>query len=209
MFIRNLFPQVMMDAHDDGKGGAGDDIDKGTENQDDKGVDEGTKALSLEDVQKMIQSETDKIRTEYSKKLKDKDKELEDTKKEKMTEQEKAEYELGQLKENLSQRELQLLDKELTLKIVDLLKESELPLDAKDFLKGKDEESTIKNIESFKSIFNSALEVAVQNRFKDSGKDHENGSGSTVAKYTPEILKTMSEKEINKNWEQIQKDLSN
>ncbi len=218
MFMKDLFPRVMFDADKGGSGGVTgtDDLDNkdgqdgGQDNKD--GQDTGNQdnqgtALTKEEVEKMIQSATDKVRTEYSKKLKDKDKELEDAKKSKMTEQEKAEYELNKLKESLSQKERDLLTKELTLETIDLLKENELPLEAKDFLMGQDSESTKKNVEAFKSMFNSAVEAIVNERFKSSGKNHESGDGSQVT-YTQDMLKTMSAQEINDNWEKIQKDLS-
>lgn len=215
MFIRKLFPQFMLDADTGSTGGSGDtdtkDTDKdgqsagGADNT--KGTDTKVEALSKEDIMKLIQSETDKVRTEYSKKLKDKDKELEETKKSKMSDAEKAEYELNQLKENLSQKEKDLLTKEMTLTTIELLKENDLPLEVKDFLMGKDEESTVSNIKVFKDMFSKAVEQAVEGRFKSSGKDHKTGDTTSV-RYTHDMLKTMSATEINANWDQIQKDLS-
>lgn len=127
-------------------------------------------SLTIEDVQKMIQSETDKVRTEYSKKVKDLEKEKEAIKKEKMTEEEKAQYEIEQYKQQLSEKEKAIQERELNIQATDLLKENELPLDFRPFLVGKDEESTTQNIESFKSLWIKTLNEQVDQRFKNSGR---------------------------------------
>lgn len=210
----NKFNQVMFDADKGTTGGQGQGEvgnktdnasaeDNGTENKDT----ETDKPLSLEDVQKMIQSETDKVRGEYSKKLKEKEDALETLRKETMTEEERAQEDAQKLMKTLEERERELERKELTLKTIDLLKENDLPLDVKDFLIGNDEESTLENVQSFKKMFDSALEVAVTEKFKKSGKEHANSSGH-IGRYTQEDLNKMSAEEINKNWDKIQKDLS-
>lgn len=166
-----------------------------------------TKPLSLEDVQKMIQSETDKVRGEYSKKLKDKDAELEDIRKSTMTDAEIKAEEKKKLEESLSKRETELLHKELTLDTIDMLKQSDLPIEFKDFLIGKDADATKSNVESFNKVFKEQLEIMVKERFKGTGKDHNEGSGQT-GRYTQDDIAKMSPNEINANWEKIQRDLS-
>lgn len=214
-------PQVMFDADNGGNGGSVDGKVENNENVKPEGTETGdtnqegngaeskdtAKPLTLEDVQKMIQSETDRVRGEYSKKLKDKEKQLEDLRMSTMTEEERIAEEQKQLQDNLSQREAELKHKELTLDTIDLLKENDLPLETRNFLIGKDIESTKKNVESFKKMFSSALEEAVTERFKKSGKEHTTSSGKGT-RYTQEDLARMSSDEINANWDKIQRDLS-
>lgn len=163
--------------------------------------------LTLEQVQKMIQSETDKVRGEYSKRLKDKEKELEDIRLESMSEDDRKAELLKKTTSDLEQKEAQLLLKELTLETIDLLKTNNLPLEARDFLIGKDVESTKINIEQFKNMFASAIELAVTERFKSTGKEHVEG-GHSKGRFTQSDVAKMSAEEINLNWEKIQRDLS-
>lgn len=164
--------------------------------------------FTMDDVKKLLQSETDKIRTEYSKKLKQKEKEFENFKKEKMTDEEKKKYEFEQLQSQLSEKEKSLNAKEMTLFTIDALKENSLPLEAKDFLLGSDQESTLNNINAFKQMFDSAVTNAVETTIKSTGKEHKKGDGSPKT-YTHEMVSKMSTSEINANWDQIQKDLGN
>lgn len=203
-------PQFMYNADlggDLGNGGTGDGKvqENGAINEDTTSTND--KPLTLEDVQKMIQSETDKVRGEYSKKLKDKDKELEEVRLSSMTEDEKKAEMLKNATTELEKKQAELLHKELTLGTIDLLKENDLPLDAKDFLLGKDLESTKANVEAFKNMFATALEQAVTERFKQTGKEHVEG-GSPKGRYTQADVAKMSPDEINANWEKIQRDLT-
>lgn len=143
----------------------GQPIEKGTESESKE-----SNSLTLEEVQKMIQSETDKIRTDYSKKLKDKDRELEDLQKSKMTEEEKAKFELEKLQNDLSEKEKAIQLRELTIKTVDLLKENDIPLEFRNFLIGQDEESTAEKVRQFKELWSSEIQKSVEERFKTSGR---------------------------------------
>lgn len=129
-----------------------------------------TEALTLEDVQKMIQSETDKVRTEYSKKLKAE----EETKRElelKLMSKDDREKALEQDKETKFQEmEAKLQKMQMEVQTVDLLKTNDLPLDFKDFLIGSSEENTIQNIDAFKKVWNAAIKAEVEGKFKDSGR---------------------------------------
>lgn len=131
--------------------------------------------LTMDDVKKLIQSETDKVRTEYSKTLKSKEKELEDLKKEKMTEKEKLEYELTQKNEELSKRERDLLDKEISLVAIDLLSDNKLPIEAKPFVMGSSKEDVAEKVKLFKTMFDEAVKKVVDERFKKGGKEHQKG----------------------------------
>ena len=150
------------------------------ENIEDKGQED--KPLTMEEVQKMIQSATDKVRTEYSRKLKEAQAELERLKAEKMTEEEKAKYEQEKLQKELQEKEQALLQRELNLLAVDLLTEAKMPLEFKEFVVGVDEETTRAKVTTLKNLWNTALEQAVKERFKEKGRDpyDTSGSGDTV-----------------------------
>jgi len=154
------------------------------ENPEDKGGEPTPedKPLTMEEVQRMIQSETDKVRTEYSQKLKDAKAEAERLAKEKMTEEEKAEFERQKLQKELQEKEQALLERELNLKAVDLLTEAKMPLAFKPFVVGADEEATKAKATTLKNLWNTALEQAVKERFKEKGRDpyDTSGSGDTV-----------------------------
>lgn len=133
--------------------------------------------LTMEQVQKMIQSENDKIRNEYSQKLKDAQAELDKLKTDKMSEEEKAKYEREKLENELKQRETALLEREVKLHTVDKLRELELPLEFRDILAGADVEKTDERIKSFADQWQKALQAAVDKKFKDAGDDPGKGNG--------------------------------
>ena len=140
------------------------------------------KPLTMEEVRKLIQSETDKVRTEYSKRLKEAQAEVERLAKEKMSEEEKAEFERQKLQKELEEKERALLERELNLLAVDLLTEAKMPLEFKEFVVGVDEETTKAKATTLKNLWNTALEQAVKERFKEKGRDpyDTSGSGDTV-----------------------------
>jgi len=150
------------------------------ENIEDKGQED--KPFDMQEVRKLIQSETDKVRTEYSRKLKEAQAELERLKAEKMTEEEKAKYEQEKLQKELQEKEQALLQRELNLLAVDLLTEAKMPLEFKEFVVGVDEETTKAKVTTLKNLWNTALEQAVKERFKEKGRDpyDTSGSGDTV-----------------------------
>lgn len=144
--------------------------------------DDNSKPLTMDEVRKLIQSETDKVRTEYSKRLKEAQAEVERLAKEKMSEEEKAEFERQKLQKELEEKERALLERELNLLAVDLLTEAKMPLEFKEFVVGADEETTKAKVATLKKLWTDALEKAVQERFKEKGRDpyDTSGSGDTV-----------------------------
>ena len=163
-------------------------------------------ALTMEEVQKMIQSETDKVRTEYSQRLKEIEKEKEELEKEKMSEEEKKQYELEKMQKEIEERENQAKQKELNLQAVDLLREKELPLEFREFVVGGDEESTKENIDKLQSVFQKQVEEAVKARFKETGREVEKNP-QKGGSFTREDLQNMSTEEINKHWDTISKQM--
>lgn len=166
----------------------GENVDAGATNEGATDTTEETKEeLTLEQVQKMIQSETDKVRTEYSKKLKALEREKEELEKAKMTEEEKAKYELEKYQKELAEKEKAIALKELTIITGDLLKENGLPFEFRDFLIGTDEEDTKLKISLFKKEWDKAIKAEVEDRFKASGREINKGSKRTMTR--EEIMK--------------------
>jgi hypothetical protein len=132
---------------------------------------EGGNSLSADDIKKLIQSETDKVRTEYAKKLKAEQEEKERLLKEKMSEEEKAKYEREKLENDLKEREAALNAREVALHTIDKLTASGLPLSFKDFLVGQSKEDADKNIEAFSKAWQEEIKKAVDAKFKESGEE--------------------------------------
>lgn len=213
MFKKRL-TQVMYNADTGSTGGPGEGEVDGEQTPDggivdDNGTDnkDTDKPISAEEIKKMIQSETDKVRGEYSKKLKEKESELEELQIATMTEEERKTAESDKLREDLNRRESELKHKELTLETIGVLKEKNLPLEARDFLIGNDKETTDANIETFAKMYANAIEEEVTQRFRKNGRDHESSTDKN-GRYTKEDLSSMTADEINSNWEKIQRDLS-
>lgn len=166
-----------------------------------------SETVTKEDIEKMIQSAEDRVRTEYSKKLKGLEQEKEKLEKEKMSEEEKRKYELEKLQNELSEKENAVKERELSLKTVDLLRENELPLEFAEFIKGEDEESTQKRVEKFKDMFQKSIQAAVEEKFKEGGTDPHKRNKQTGT-FTRDQLNKMSPDEINANWDAIQKQMA-
>ncbi|KIL74360.1 capsid assembly scaffolding protein Gp46 family protein [Bacillus badius] len=152
-------------------------------------------------IKKIVQSETDKIRTEYSKKLKEKDIELENFKKSKMSEDEIKEFEAKQRQEELASKEkeiaealTQIQQTKMELLTVDLLKEHELPIEAKGFLVNLDADKTKENVVAFKTMFDEAVQKGVNAAISGTSKEFKKGDTAKPA-YTMDQLKNLSTEE--------------
>lgn len=181
--------------------------DGGGNPDDDKG---GNKGPSLEDIQKMIQSETDKVRTEYSQKLKDAQTELDKLKKDKMSDEEKIEYERKQWEAERDLKEKELQEREVKLHTVDKLRELELPLEFRDILAGADVEKTDERIKAFQGQWQKAIKTAVDAKFKENGDDpnkKKGGSGDVKNPWSQEHFNLTKQAEILKSDPELAKQL--
>ena len=129
-------------------------------------------------VDKIAQSREDRVRTEYSKKLKDAQKEIEMMKKEKMSENEKREYEAQQLKEALEIKERDLTRREMELLAVKTLEEKKLPSSFVEFVIGDTAENTQARIAQLEKAFAEELKSAVDARMKAYGREPHKGRGT-------------------------------
>jgi hypothetical protein len=162
---------------------------------------EDDKPLSKEDVQKLIQSETDRVRTEYSKKLKALETEKEKLVKEKMSEEEIKALELKKAQDAIAQKERELNSQLLKLKAIDMLKEEGLDIEFKDYVLGEDEETMKTRIKVFKKQWDTAINKAVEAKFQNNSRSPNSSSEGL----TKERINQMSIAEINANWENVSK----
>ncbi|ADK14735.1 DUF4355 domain-containing protein [Clostridium ljungdahlii] len=122
--------------------------------------------VSQEDLNKSIQSETDKVRTEYSKKLKDATDELN---KYKPVEKSDGEIEMEKRLKVLEDKEKEVAQKEKVMNISNKLEERGLPKQLSKYLVGAEDLET--SMAEIKELFNNAQ---IQNGFKpDSHKSKE------------------------------------
>ena len=134
-------------------------------------------------IDKIAQSREDRVRTQYSKQVKDLQKEIEMLKKEKMSENERREYEAQQLKEMLETKERDLTRREMELLAVKALEEKKLPGSFINFVIGENEETTIKNIELMEKTFLEELKLSVDTRMKAHGITPRKGQSTDTTSF--------------------------
>ena len=140
---------------------------------------ENAGVISKDEIEKMIQSATDKVRTDYVKKLKSLESEKEELKKSAMSEAEKAKYEKEQHEKSLQEKEKELTRKELLIEATDLLKAENLDISFRKYVVGNDIEETKKNIIEFKSFIDSKVKEELDKINKGLGRDVKTASGSS------------------------------
>ncbi|WP_214797687.1 DUF4355 domain-containing protein [Exiguobacterium sp. s5] len=145
-------------------------------------------ALTQETVQEMIAAalaekdkELDRVRNEYGKKVKQKEQELQTLKTSNMTEAEKQAQALEDARNEITQKERDLLERENKLFAVDALNQSEMPLTFLEFVTSDSEEVTSKKIETLKATFDAEVQKAVDAAFKNKGRTVAKGTGGAVS----------------------------
>ncbi len=143
---------------------------------------ETSEAMTREEVQKIIQSESDKIRQEvhkqYKDKLKEKDKEVEEVKKQAMTAEEKAQYEEEQRKKELQQKEQELTQKELHIKSFEVMREKEIPQEFQPFIVSGvgDEESLNQQADALSKLLKERENAVKEEILKQFGRQPNTGT---------------------------------
>lgn len=144
-------------------------------------------ALTQESVQEMIAAalaekdkELDRVRNEYGKKVKAKEQELNSLKTANMTEAEKQAQALEDARNEITQKERLLLERENKLFAVDALKNAELPHSFLEFVTSDSEDVTTERIGLLKSTFDAEVQKAVDDAFKQKGRTVAKGTGGTV-----------------------------
>ena len=156
----------------DGEGNTGDSAGAGGEEDKSK----ETKTYSKEEVDKLLQSETDKRVTEalktsrakweseYQEKLEKEKEEVERLSK--LSAKEKEEELRKQKEKELAEKETALRLRELQLDTIGVLSDEELPVGFADFLIKDDAETTKSNISKFKTEWQKAIAKAVDEKLK-------------------------------------------
>lgn len=141
-------------------------------------------SLTPEDVAKQIELAKEEVRAEYEQKLTAK---LEETRTEaeklaKMSEEEKQKFEFEKRAAELEKKEQEVALRELKAETAKTLSEKGIPMEALELVMAGDAEQTSKRIETFKTLFDKAVQTAVEERLK--GKSPQ--TGSAVAKTSAE-----------------------
>ena len=97
-----------------------------------------------------------------------------------MTEAEKHAQELEDARNELTQKERDLLERENKLFAVDALNKAEMPLTFLEFVTSESEEVTTERIGLLKSTFDAEVQKAVDDAFKQKGRTVAKGTGGTV-----------------------------
>lgn len=184
-----------------GQGGAaGDDAGAGTDGAAGAGTGAGSGIelpKTAEELTKLIHAETEKAlkvsqekwQKEYQSKL---EKETAEASRLAKLSADEREKELEKKKKDeLDQREATIKSQELTLKATDMLTAEGLPLEIRSLVIGKDEADTKARIDSFKGVFQKAVEAAVNAKLAGSARPGASG-GSEDKSYDE-----MSVDEIN------------
>jgi Domain of unknown function (DUF4355) len=162
-----------------------------------------------EEAKKWLQSLTDSRVTEaiktYEKKTLPKKLEEEITKR--FPPETPEQKQLRELQQKLEQIEQEKIRESLRNKALSVATEKQLPAKLVDFFIGQDEESTLKNLAVLEEVFSSAVQQAVEARFKEGGRNPK-PSNPNDKPLTREQIEKMTPEEINANWEQIEKFLS-
>ena len=128
-------------------------------------------------VQQASQSSADRVRTEYSLKLKaleEENKRLQEAQKNTMTDAEKQAFEFEQAKKEFEQKQADFLKESRKFTATQILSKHGLLDDKLSFLPfvtGETEEEMTKNVELLKASIDKNIESKVQERFKTAGRD--------------------------------------
>lgn len=174
-FMKKVYkPLLKMNLQHFAEGGEGDGEGTGT-GESGEGAGEEVK-LTAEELQKKIESESDR---KLAKALEKKQQEWEAKQQEaiqkaleekerlsKLSEKERKEEEMTKREKEIAQKEAEIARKLLRSEAVDDLQEKSLPSEFAEFLLGEDAETTLENINNFKTAFDEAVNAAVKEKLR-------------------------------------------
>lgn len=191
-----LVPQIFFDA-DTGAGGGGAGAESATaKGETAESSAEGEKKEDKPDEQTSSGKYTDeditKLKSDFEKQLHDATAKAaeEALRKAQMKPEEKAEYEQSQRLAELEKREREATEKELRLDTFGLLADKQLDKDFMDYVIGKDRDATVQRIDTFKSLFDKAVQAQVEVRLAGKTPSSGGGSGTTEADTIREQIKS-------------------
>ena len=202
-----MFPlDIQLFADDNSGDGSGNDDDQGTgqDNQDSGEGGQETKTFTQEELDKIVQGRIAKERKAWEKHLEDEKTEAQ--KLETMSEKEKKKYQEEKRIKELDDREAAITRRELTAQAKVQLADKGIPTELAEILNLTDAESCKKSIEIVEKAFQTAIEKAVEEKIKGNASIKKVPGNTTISL---ESIKNMSAKEINENWDEVQKIMSN
>ncbi|WP_425447748.1 DUF4355 domain-containing protein [Dethiothermospora halolimnae] len=155
-----------------------------------------------EDGQKWLQSHTDSKVTKGIETFKEKslpsllDEQVNAKIKELYPEETEEQKKLRQLEDELTNIKKEKTKESLKNKAISLANEKGLPIKLVDFFVGADEESTLKNLQSLEEVYNAAVQKAVEEKFKNNGREPAPSKAKTDEEAKKE-LETLAEKARN------------
>lgn len=129
-------------------------------------------------LEKQIQSATDRVRTEYSQKLKEQQQELEALKAAQMTEEERKEAELKKEREALAAERAELARLKVENHATKILADKKLPLETLEFVAAEDEAKTTDRIDKFTELVDKLVQAKVDEEFEKHGYTPGGGSSN-------------------------------
>lgn len=197
-----LFPlNIQMFADDDPGTDQTNIDDQGKEGEEGGEPNNQPKTFTQEELDKIVQGRIAKERKSWEKQLEDQKTEAQ--KLETMSDKEKKKYQEEKRIKELDDREAAITRRELTAQAKVQLADKGIPTELAEILNLTDAESCKKSIETVEKTFQTAVEKAVEEKIKGNAPIKKvPGSNTTI---TLESIKNMSSKEINENWDEIQK----
>lgn len=122
-------------------------------------------------IQKMLQSEGDKVRTKAAQEKKDLQDKLDKLETDKMTEEQKAQFEIEKMRKENERTAAELLTEKVGFHTVKTLTAKSLPIEFGEILAGDSIENTDERIGVFEKAWGAAIKAAVDARFKEHGGD--------------------------------------
>ena len=149
------------------------------------------------EVSKAVQSALDKREAKHKEEMQ---KAIEDAIAEKerlskLSEKERQEEQLTQREKEIAEREAEIARKELKADAITDLNEKSLPSEFADILLGDDAETTLENINTFKTAFDSAVNAAVKEKLR---QDTPKTGGASFGGTTPSVAELAQESRIIK-----------
>lgn len=143
-----------------------------------------TAPLTIEAIEKLIQSRVDKITADFGKKNSTLQKELDKMKRKKLSEEEVRNLEIADKEKALAEKEQALLERENKLYAIKAMKEiglddgSQQSLELLDFVMGDNEKTIKERVKTFKSLVDRFVTAKVEQTFKANGRVPNGGTNS-------------------------------
>lgn len=188
MFINRFrFPMnLQFFAEDDGAGGGGGGTPEGG-NPDASKAGDPPASVSPEEVAKQVEAARAaakaEAKAEYDRELAAKleEKLTEAEKLAKMTDDERKKFDLEKREQDLNSKEKAITLRELKAETAKSLAEKGLPAEVLDLVLADDAETTAKRTDTFKSVFDAAVQAAVEERLKGKAPSGGGGGGGKSA----------------------------